>query len=495
VDAASLARDHRLASGEPRLSLGERWLLPLGLADRPAQQVQEPLLWDLRAPGHWGFAGASATGRSSALRTIAGHLASALGPTEVHLYAVGSGSLGPLTTLPHTGAAVDGADVARIERLVSRLTDEVSRRRAELARRHYSSTAEWLGADPTTAPPLMVLLVDDWEQLAGRLDTSDHGVLTDRLLSLLRDGTSAGLRAAFAGGRGLLTGRISTHLSHKALLRPSDPMDATLVGLPASVLPNHQPPGRAILADGTEAQLAVHGDGSVAAWGSWLAARAAMTRTVDMPSARRPLRVDALPVTIRRSELPSVPPGSLALGVGVGGGELSPAVLEPERDGRQILIAGPPRGGKSTALLALAEALLAAGHPTAVVTSRPDRWTCCARADDSPPGVVPGSPLPSSRRAPNTLHWRCWSTTPNGCSTAWATASCKRSPSWSTATTGSSSVPPRPSTSPPSSAAWQLRSRAVRPACFSVRAAGGTAMCSASALDPILKRHREGDCG
>ena len=351
----------------------DRWLVPLGLADRPAEQSQDPVYWDLRQPGHWGFVGAGATGRSTALRGIAAHVAGRFAPTEVHLYAIAAGSLDALAQLPHAGAVVATTDVARVERLVSRLGAEVHSRRAEIAAQDHASLAEWLVREPGTAPPPMVLLVDDWDQLTGALDAVDHGALTERLHALLRDGGPAGLRAAVAGGRGLVGWRTSSLLQHRAALRPADRADAPLLGLPVGAFPEHQPPGRALLTDGTELQLAVHGDGGTAAFTARVAAAAAqVAEHTGMPGARLPLRVEPLPVVVRRDELAPGRPGKLVFAVG--GDELGAVGLDPRRDGRQILVAGTPRSGKSTALATLAEALVSAGWPTAVVTDRPGPW-------------------------------------------------------------------------------------------------------------------------
>jgi S-DNA-T family DNA segregation ATPase FtsK/SpoIIIE len=64
------------------------------------------------------------------------------------------------------------------------------------------------------------------------------------------------------------------------------------------------------------------------------------------------------------------PAGTSTLPLGVGGDEAGPVVLDPDRDGRQVLVVGPPRSGRSTLLRSLAAGLCRVGWPFAVVTAR-----------------------------------------------------------------------------------------------------------------------------
>ncbi|HEY2553373.1 MAG TPA: FtsK/SpoIIIE domain-containing protein, partial [Streptosporangiaceae bacterium] len=72
--------------------------LPYGLVDVPSRQAREPLLLDLAHGGHLVIAGAARTGRSTALRSIAGSVAAGTSPADVHLYAIdcAAGAMLPL---------------------------------------------------------------------------------------------------------------------------------------------------------------------------------------------------------------------------------------------------------------------------------------------------------------------------------------------------------------------------------------------------------------
>jgi DNA segregation ATPase FtsK/SpoIIIE, S-DNA-T family len=327
----------------------------VGLVDRPDRQAQEPLVLDLREPGLWGFAGTSGSGRTTALRTVAGNLAAQLGPSDLHLYAISGGSLAGLAELPHCGAHVEHDDLNRLERLLSRLALEVADRRRALAASGHGTFTQWREAT-VTAPPDVLVLVDDWDLLAHRADGVEHAGLTDRLLALLREGEAVGVRAVLAGDRALLVGRVASAVEHRVVLRLADRADAALAGLATSALPTDPPPGRGVLADGSEVQLSLPTDEP--------------PRQLSRDGIR-PLRVEALPTHVRAERLASSTLDRDDLVLGLGGDELTVQTLTPGRDGRRWLIAGPAGSGVTTTLAVAAAQLLRQGRPLAVVAGRP----------------------------------------------------------------------------------------------------------------------------
>lgn len=390
---------HQMGPGEPagvgepagqgeRAGLGEPgggsapprspWQLPLGLADRPGEQVQDLLCWDLRAPGHWAAIGRGASGRTSLVRLVAVTAAERLSPAEIHLYAVdgGGGGLRALELLPHTGAVVGHDDRDRLARLLRRLGAEVSRRQRALAERGTASLAEWQESPANgpagSVPAHLLLLVDGWEQVTQSLDAHDHGALTDELLRLVRDGGSVGLRVLLTGGRGVLAGRTGSLFAQRLLLQQGDPTAAVMAGLTPAALPAHQPPGRALLAgEGTEVQLAWLGAGPEQTRALQRVAAASAADAARLDPSLLPLRVDELPCEVGLSALTPPAGGAGGVLVGLGGDDLVPLALRPDRDGRRWLVAGGSRTGKSTALATLTRSLLDAGTPVAVVADRP----------------------------------------------------------------------------------------------------------------------------
>jgi S-DNA-T family DNA segregation ATPase FtsK/SpoIIIE len=87
------------------------------------------------------------------------------------------------------------------------------------------------------------------------------------------------------------------------------------------------------------------------------------------------LRVDALPARITVAGTWKLdpgfrPPSPLWALVGAGGDELGPQGLDVRDEGPGLVVAGPPRSGRSTTLMTMATSLLASGTPIVVITPR-----------------------------------------------------------------------------------------------------------------------------
>jgi S-DNA-T family DNA segregation ATPase FtsK/SpoIIIE len=345
--------------------------VPIGLVDLPGSQLQEPYRWDLKRDGHLGLAGGARTGRSTALRTVALALAERYSPAQLHLHLLEgtAGSLAELAPLPHVGSVTSPEDPVRTRRVVARLLDQIGSPR---------------GAAHT------VVLVDGWETLAEALDDLDQGELTDNLLRLLRDGLSAGIRVVVSGGRAVAAGRLASLLQTRLVLDMPDPLDLTLAGISPSAAAVRRPPGRAYdVRDGAEIQLAiagaprdgsvfgegsvfgqgsVSGEGSVSGDGSGVLAAELARRWGAPPAGAGPWRVLPLPEVVDGHRLPIAGPDELL--VGLGGDDLAPMGFDLARDERRIVVAGPPRSGRSTALQTIATRLLAAGRIVTVIPTR-----------------------------------------------------------------------------------------------------------------------------
>lgn len=220
--------------------------LEFGITDRPWAQDRRALTLDLAHGGHLLIAGTSRSGRSTALRTIAGAIAAETCPADVHVHAIdcGSGALLPLVAMPHCGAVVTRDQLDRVERLLTRLRAEVGRRQQLLAEAGHASLAEYRSAGHRL--PWLVLMIDRWEGYVAAFEGYDYGRLTEALLQLLREGPAVGLRAVVTGDRSCLLGQVSTVFDDRLLLRLADPADYGLAGLPIKDLPATMPPGRAL---------------------------------------------------------------------------------------------------------------------------------------------------------------------------------------------------------------------------------------------------------
>ncbi|WP_243723407.1 FtsK/SpoIIIE domain-containing protein, partial [Actinomadura sp. 7K507] len=348
--------------------------IPFGVTDLPAVQSREDLTLDLASGGHLYIAGSAQSGRSTALRTIAGSLAGACSPYDAHLYAIdcGANALLPLISLPHCGAVVTRDQLDRCERLVTALAAEVARRQQLLAEAGFASLAEQRAAVAATDRlPWMVLLLDRWEGFLGAFEHYDYGRLVDQVIRLLREGAAVGLRAAFTGDRSGLGGQISTVFDRRLILRMADPNDYGYGGLQDKQVPAEMPPGRALepTVPGMaprESQIGLLGDdpsGTAQVAALQEIARTCVSRYGRLPRRQRPLHVDELPVRVTYREAMSLDPEFLAPSalwalVGVGGDTLAPVGVDLLNEGPGFTVAGPPRSGRSTTLRTIVHSLL-----------------------------------------------------------------------------------------------------------------------------------------
>ncbi|MCW2674419.1 MAG: putative cell division FtsK/SpoIIIE-like protein, partial [Frankiales bacterium] len=342
-------------------------VLPFGLEDVPAEQRRQTAALDLVRGGHLLVAGAARSGRTTLLRALAASLAAGTSPDDVQVYALdcGNGSLLGLADLPHTGAVVTRTQPDRAERLLSRLAAEVTRRQELFAAAGWADLAEQrASADPL---PYLLLLVDRWEGFSAAFDDVDAGRLPEALLHLVREGLSAGLRVVVTGDRTALLGKLSQAIEDTLVLRLAERSDYALAGLSPRQLPDVVGDGRAFRAGtGHEVQVGLLTDDPSGA--AQAAALTELARGLPSPAVP-PFRVDPLPTRVTWAEAAALP--CEGVGIGVGGDELALLGVDLAQHGPGFTVAGPPRSGRSTALVGLASGLLAAGTRVCALTPRP----------------------------------------------------------------------------------------------------------------------------
>jgi S-DNA-T family DNA segregation ATPase FtsK/SpoIIIE len=322
--------------------------IPVGLVDVPAEQQQPPLCVDLAAGGPLMLVGAPRSGRSSVLRSLAVTSARRLGPDDLHTYVIdgSGGGLRPLAELRHCGAVITRDDFGSVQRLLARLTDEIAKRHALLTDLGVGSIAE--ARAKGAAEPFIMLLVDGWEGFVAASDEHDAGRSVDMLLNLLRECAAVGVTVAITGDRSALAARLAGTVARKFVLRLADRADYALASISARAVPESMPPGRAIRADdGAEVQFGFLGSEPTTGEQWRIATEVACSTPAPGPTSA-PFHIRALPSRIARDELGIVRPPLTLLGAG---GDAAGAVAVDlfAGDGR-LLIAGPPRSGRTTAL-------------------------------------------------------------------------------------------------------------------------------------------------
>ncbi len=378
----SMASLDELAPDLPDISAS----VPFALADDPNRQRQYPLVWD-PDQGNVVFAGNTGSGTTTALGTLAISLVTRYGPTQCHLYAIdsGSGQLAPLVELPHCGAVVGPDERDRVRRLIRRLEDELDRR------------LSWGQSEASAGqPPMVVALIDNWGGLMKSLDNvADHALLAS-LERVWAEGPAVGVfLAAAADQLSKVSRAIQAATPQTFVFRLGDPALYRQWGLSVDD-PTTLPPGRGFAIPlGLELQVAVPEGGLAAA----VAAIAAAHPHADGPPPVLSLPAMVDPALLDQARLSGSP---WYLPLGLSDDTLSPIglTLYP---GEHALILGPPRSGRSAALMLLAEAATAAGgraialgfegsplarSPDVVVATHLDEVLAAANSTDPPTLVL-----------------------------------------------------------------------------------------------------------
>jgi DNA segregation ATPase FtsK/SpoIIIE, S-DNA-T family len=338
------------------------------LADDPDRQAQYPVGWDPGA-GNLLIYGAVGAGASTALAALALAQATARPPDRLHIYVLdmGSGNLAPLERLPHTGAYIRAAERARQIRLIRMLRRGLDARKA-------AGAVRGAGSD---APPGWLVLIDNVGSLRSELEKDFTGLaVLEDLERIFADGPAVGLHILATGDRaGAIPGAWAALSRQKLLLRLADPGDYASFDVPRKAVPASVPGRALVVATRQVVQIAYPG----ADLGNADLASAVAEAAQRWPGASRTAHpVVLLPERINADQLrgsgavstTGAEPWSVP--VGFTDSNLAPAALKLYEH-EHALIAGPPRSGRSNALVAIAAAVLEGTDPPAVVAFAPRR--------------------------------------------------------------------------------------------------------------------------
>ena len=366
-DCVSLDQLPRLLARGGRVQpLAEQ--LVFGVVDKPAAQQQIPASFDIARGGHLLVAGAPQSGRTTLLRTLAASLLMQVHPDDAHLYVFdGGGGLAALSALPHCGAVVTPAESDRADRLLARLSAELTRRTRLMSAAGYGDLAEYRQANPAGGQtPFLLVFIDRYDAFVTALEQVDHGRLTDQLQRLIRDGLSA---------RHPVRDRGRPVFADREASQPGRRQDRVADGGPGRIRtggPEH-PVGSCRHAQRARASHARcrPASGRRAVGGPAGGAQNRELRVRADQAGRpviKPFRVDPLPVAITFEQACELPAGDGdGVIVGVGGDDLSLVRIQAPA----LLVMGPPGSGRSTALAVQARSLVRAGRCVVLVTPRP----------------------------------------------------------------------------------------------------------------------------
>lgn len=353
-----------------------------GVEDLPDQQAQRYAAFDPVRDGHLIVIGDPGSGRSTLLRTLAAALAARNSAADVHMYGIdcGNGALTALESFPHVGAVVSRHEPDRVDRLIGKLLSETTARQQLLARHGYATIADQRRLQPPESRlPYIVVLLDRWEGFNAEFDTVDGGRLVNSLMHLMREGPSSGIRVVVTADRSGTTPRFSSLAERILMLRLNDRTVYSILGLNPRYLPDDIPPGRGFFTRGaTEIQVGLlsedpSGPAQVAAI-ERLAAEAGR-RYAGLADERRPDPIAVLPLHVSLpgvlAQLKDEPSRGPRILLGVGGDRLTPQEIDLGVYGPGFVISGPPRSGRSNALVAIARSVIRRGGEVMAIWSRP----------------------------------------------------------------------------------------------------------------------------
>ncbi|SFF47418.1 DNA segregation ATPase FtsK/SpoIIIE, S-DNA-T family [Actinacidiphila alni] len=225
--------------------------VPVGIIDRPFDQVRDLLTVDLSgAGGHVGVSGGPQSGKSTLLRSLITALALTHTPREVQFYCLdfGGGTLSSLAGLPHVGGITGRLDTERVNRTFAEMTALLSRRE-RLFLEHGIESMQQLrrrraaGEFPDEAHGDVFLVIDGWSTV--RQDFQDS---IPQVNQLAARGLNYGVHLMISNSRWVeLSSTIRDQAGTKLELRMGDAMDSLVDIRRAKDVPRR--PGRGLTPD------------------------------------------------------------------------------------------------------------------------------------------------------------------------------------------------------------------------------------------------------
>ncbi|MFD4994450.1 FtsK/SpoIIIE domain-containing protein [Cellulosimicrobium cellulans] len=329
-------------------------MLLLGVEDDPTTQAQPTVFYEPDRDGNMAIYGTGGSGKSATLRTIAVSAAITARGGPVQVYAIDSGASGlrMLEDLPHVGAVISGDDEERVQRVLRTLRDLVDERSARYAAVRAGSLDEYRRLANAPAEPRILLLVDGIGAFRESYEFRPAHAFPvwGAFTAIATDGRQVGVHVVVAGDRAAsVPTSLGSTIQKRLVLRLASEDDYLTLGVPKDVLSLTSPPGRGVL-DENEVQIAVlGGDPNVALQARELGKlRDAMTRL----GIQQAPGVERLPDSFALDALPEVTGGRPT--VGLDDLDIAPVAL-PARG--TFMLSGPPGGGRTTALVTIAQAV------------------------------------------------------------------------------------------------------------------------------------------
>jgi len=215
--------------------------VPIGLLDKPLEQVQVPLMLDFSgSSGHLALVGAPQSGKSTLLRTLFTSLMVTHSPRDVQLYGLdfGGGLLRIFESAPHVGAICGKAERDKVRRLVRQMQKIIEDREFLFRERGIDSMATYRmrrRAGELQDAPFgdVFLVIDNFAQFQ-----QDFEQLESDLVEIVATGLTYGVHVVLAANRWAeIRSKLRDNIGCRLELRLNDPIESEVGKAPAAALP------------------------------------------------------------------------------------------------------------------------------------------------------------------------------------------------------------------------------------------------------------------
>ena len=329
--------------------------LVLGVLDAPAEQDQITEYFFPDKEGNIAYYGASGSGKTQALRSLA--VAAAItpnsGPVEVYGLDFAGGGLDMIKVMPHVGDVVPGDDEERVTRLLTLIGSIVDDRASRYSKVRASDLTFYRKISGKKDEPRLLLLVDGIGAFSEEYQsTTAKARLWTRFQQILLDGRAVGVHVAVTADRTqAIPTSLASNFQRKIVLRMTDEESYLNLGLPKDVLTPTSPPGRAMqVGNPNVLQLAVLGSNV-----NPLAQARMMEEIASIGVLRnrvRPTPIGSLPTLVTADSIPASLNGYPVIGM-----EAEALAPLSFRAVGTLAIGGGPQTGRSNALAWLVHTL------------------------------------------------------------------------------------------------------------------------------------------
>jgi len=326
--------------------------LVFGVADDPDNQAQPIVAFNPDKEGNLAVFGASGSGKSAFLRTIAVAAGSTVGGGRCHIYGVdfGNRALSMLESLPHVGSIVAGADHERLTRLLLFLRATIDDRAVRYSKARASTITDYRRLAVAPDEPRIIVLLDGLTAFRQAYETGGRARWLDLFTSLAADGRPVGVHFVISvDQRTGMPGSLAAAVQRRVVLRMAHADDYSFLGVAGDVLTMASPPGRGLL-NGAEIQCAVLGGTSEVMAQS--RAVSAFGHAMRIAGSREVPPIRSLADRIRMEDLPTRVEGHPVLGIAFT--SLSALPFEPRGS---FVVTGPSGSGRTQSLDSLARSL------------------------------------------------------------------------------------------------------------------------------------------